>query len=426
MRSKVAAFLAATSFLAMGADTSGQTPAYYVIDLGALVRGGSSMAFTLDDNRLVGGSASLADGTQQAVLWGGPVLINLGTPGLNSGVYGVNAGGQIAISTEIAQKDANSENFCAYGTAQACVAALWQRGLMTALPTLGGPNATIGGINDRGEIAGAAETNVRDPSCPGTLAPGGNGPQLLSYQAVIWGPKTTDIRILKPLPGDTVGMALWINNGGQAVGGSGTCATSSLPPISYGSHAVMWDADGTPHDLGNLGSKVINMALAISNAGNVVGVSAVTDKATPGNGVHAFTWTAKGAMKDLGVLPGDAGSIGLSVNDAGDAVGTSQDSDGNPRAFLWHAGAMFDLNALSAGASDLYLLFAEAINSRAEIVGFGATETGDLHGFLAIPSGGYLNPAFPAGAKMTLTESVRHAVRDHLPTGWTHPVVSPR
>ncbi len=101
-------------------------------------------------------------------------------------------------------------------------------------------------------------------------------------------------------------------------------------------------------------------------------------------------------------------------------MGISQDEEGNPRAFLWHGGAMSDLNDL-AGTSPLYLLFAEAINSRGEIVGFGATEKGDVHAFLAIPSGGYLNSA-SAVAPMQLTNEARSAARKQLPVGWARPV----
>ncbi len=319
----VCSVAAAVSLAVFTPGQAGAQPAprYSVIDLGGLVRNGSSMGFVLNENRIVGGSASGADGTQQAALWGGPFLINLGTPGLNSGVDGVNASGQAALSTEVAQKDPNNENFCGWGTGLRCVGAVWQRGVLTALPTLGGNNVNIGLMNNKGEISGVAETGAKDTTCPGTIGPGGTGPQLFGFQAVVWGPRTTDVRTLKPLAGDTVGMALGINDNSQTVGASGTCTTSALPPIAYGSHAVMWDADGTAHDLGNLGSTAINMALAINNSGTVIGVSAVTDKATPGNGVHAYTWTLKGGMKDLGVLPGDAGTVGLGINEAGGRSG---------------------------------------------------------------------------------------------------------
>ena len=359
-------------------------PRYSILDLGTLQGGNSSSANYLTDNRLVGGNASDAKGTQQAVFWWGPFMVNLGAPGLNSGIFGFNANGQFAITSETSTKDPNNENFCAYGTSLACLAFRWQQGVLTALPTLGGANATIGNINSKGEIPGAAENSTRDPNCPTTPSVSGTGPQVLDFQAVVWGPQSGDIRELKPLAGDTVGIALWINDNSQAVGASGTCATTALPPLAFGPHAVLWDADGTVHDLGNLGGTAVNMGLAINNQGQVAGVSSLNDQATPGMDVHAFLWDSATGMRDLGTLPGDGGSAGTMLNDAGDVVGPSFDPSGNPRAYLWHDGVMSDLNDLAVN-NPLYLLFATGINSRGEIVGFGVTDKGEMHGFLASP-----------------------------------------
>jgi hypothetical protein len=41
-----------------------------------------------------------------------------------------------------------------------------------------------------------------------------------------------------PLPGDSVGMGFWINDNGQAVGASGSCANTVLPPIAASRHAI--------------------------------------------------------------------------------------------------------------------------------------------------------------------------------------------
>jgi probable HAF family extracellular repeat protein len=408
--------ITAGSLLAMLAMA--QPPRYSVIDLGALPGGTSSSANALNNNRLVGGNAADADGIQQNMLWWGPLRIEIGTPGLNSGMFGVNDGGLASINAEISKKDPNNENFCGFGTGLECLAFLLQGGALIQLPTLGGNNATIGNINSKGEIIGAAENSTRDPECSTTVLADGAGPQVLDYEAVVWGPKPGAIRELKPLPGDTVGVALWINDNSQAVGASGTCANTEPPPLAFGTHAVMWDADGTPHDMGNLGSKVINMGMAMNNRGQAVGASSLNDKATPGNGTHAFLWTSAAGMKDLGTLPGDTASGGMGINDAGDVVGTSFDSDGNSRAYLIHNGVMSDLNDLVAGKSPLFLLFGAAINSRGEIVGFGATEQGDVHAFLATPSSGAADDSFllaqPAALKpVALPENVRKQFR-----GW--------
>jgi hypothetical protein len=56
------------------------------------------------------------------------------------------------------------------------------------LPTLGGNNGTVGQINNLGEVAGIAENSTRDPECPPGVAFTGTGPQVLDFEAVIWGP----------------------------------------------------------------------------------------------------------------------------------------------------------------------------------------------------------------------------------------------
>ena len=56
------------------------------------------------------------------------------------------------------------------------------------------------------------------------------------------------------------------------------------------------------------------------------------------------------------------------------------------RAFLWEKGVMTDLNTLIAkNPANLYLIQAESINSRGEIIGLAVDGTGLSHGFLAIP-----------------------------------------
>jgi hypothetical protein len=128
----------------------------------------------LNDNRVIAGNAA---GTQQAVFWWGPFMINLGTPGLNSEIFGLNATGQAAISSEIPTKDPDNENFCSFSTGLECQTALYSRGAWIPLPN----------INSKGEIAGAAENSTRDPACPTAVTASGTGPQYLDYEAVVGG-----------------------------------------------------------------------------------------------------------------------------------------------------------------------------------------------------------------------------------------------
>src|SRR4051812_36087557 len=101
--------------------------------------------------------------------------------------------------------------------------------------------------------AGTAETSTRDPECPLVKNAGGTGPQVLDFQAVVW--KKGQVRAVAPLAGDKVGLGMWINDNGQ-VGASGSCTDSSLPPLAFSRHAVLWESDGSATDLGTLGGTV--------------------------------------------------------------------------------------------------------------------------------------------------------------------------
>lgn len=412
----------------LAAATMAQTPHYTVTDLGGVSGGSYSSANAIGNSGLTGGVESLPDGTQHAVLWflGLGLKLDIGKGGAggpNSGVYGVNDRGEVLIGAEITAKDPNNENFCGYGTGLKCLAFLWQGGVTTQLATLGGNNASVGNnVNNRGEMPGMAETATRDPLCPSGVASNGTGPQLFDYEAAIWGPGPGDIRKLNPLPGDTVGMAFWINDNSQAVGASGTCANSSLPPFAFGAHAVLWAKDGSVTSLGSLGGTVNpaltglgDIAFAINNPGQAVGTSTIPSGAGgPSTANHAFLWTSGTGMKDLGTLPGDMVSAGLAINDGGDVVGGSIDAEGNSRAFLWRSGTMSDLNTISHGAP-LFLLAAFGTNASGEIVGFGATAKGDLHAFLAIPDVGPVT--HDATGPIVLSDEVRAALRHRAHPG---------
>jgi probable HAF family extracellular repeat protein len=356
---------------------------YTITDLGTLPGGGFSQASQGNtENGLIAGVSTVASGSQHAVLWQYGQAIDLGASGLggpNSFAVGLNAKGAAVGLAETSEAD--SEDFCLYGTGLRCVPVIWQNGTINQLPALGGRNGAVSAVNKSGAIAGIAETATHDASCP--------APLFHQYEAVVWGPAPGHVRELRPLPGDTVGVAFWINDKGQVVGASGTCDNTLPNGVIVGPHAVLWDSDGTPIDLGTLGGTsdikafaVGNRGTYINNNGQVVGGSALAGNKTS----HAFLWTRDAGMKDLGVLPGDFNSGALALNERGEAVGVSNDPEGNPRAFIWRNGLLADLNTLVAADSPLYLLFAAGINNRGEIAGWGATPSGDIHAFLATPN----------------------------------------
>ena len=398
---------------------------YSVIDLGTLGGDGTnSSAYDMNQAGWVAGSSNLtAGGPQHAFLWfGGNPLFDLGTlGGPNSEANGPNAWGEAALVSETANTDPYGENFCGFGDQFQCLAAIWRNWRLTPLPTLpGGNNAQAYGLNDLGQVVGFSENGVHDPTCALSIPT-----QVFRYDAVIWEPGGK-IRKLRPLPGDTVAFAFGINNNGQAVGTSGSCSNTSLPPANVnGAHAVLWEKDGTPFDLGNLGGVPGNIAGNINNRGDVAGTSAFPDGT-----VHSYLWTKAKGMRDLGGLPGAVITVAPccnTINDENEIVGLWLDDMFNVSAFRWKDGVMRDLNDLIGKDSPWQLLFAQSLNNAGEIVGQGVIN-GELHAFLAVPcDGNHTGVAFcddVTGAtddevvtsrpRTALPESIRQQIRQQL------------
>jgi probable HAF family extracellular repeat protein len=372
----------------MSAQQQGKLPPihYHVTDLGTL-GGPFSQTTVISNDGLIAGVAALANGTQHAVLWYKNVKLDLGTlggAGLNSTGFDSNDLAQVVGASEVSAQDKDGENFCGFGSGLKCLPFLWQGGVMEALPLLGGKNGQAIAINDRGQAVGVAENSTIDKNCV--------APQTNDFEAVLWGPGRGEIQKLRPLPGDTVGIGLWVNENGQVVGTTGSCGNSVLPPLANGPHAVLWE-NGSVTDLGNLGETCItpcvsptlgplgNVALYINNSGQVFGTSVLPGGETQ----HAFVWTRETGIQDLGTVKGDYASVALGANDKGEVVGLSFDKNGVPRAFLRRNGVMLDLNTLLPANSPIHALGAGIINSSDEIAGFGVTSGGQMHAFLATP-----------------------------------------
>jgi probable HAF family extracellular repeat protein len=374
MMKSILTSIAAGSLLAAVATAQPPRPRYDVLDLGA-VGGPPGQPYVITNNGLVAGAAATSNGAMHSVLWYKARKMDLGAlGGPNSAAFGVNERGQVVGQAETTVP--NSEDFCgfnAYGllpSSTACLPFVWQNGVMTKLPTLGGANGYANMINNRGEVVGLAENHTKDPACP-----------VSQFEPVIW--ENGQIRNLPTPSGDAYGVAAWINDNGQVVGSSGACASfnpnTGLHMVE--NHALLWEKEGTVTDLGNLGGTggiAGNHSCAINNQGQVVGHSELPNDTT----FHGFLWTRETGMRDLGTL--DYASLALGINDKGAVVGASLDASFNPRALLWENSAMTDLNTLiAANPSGLYLLIAESINSSGEIVGLAVTRTGETHGFLA-------------------------------------------
>ncbi len=156
-------------------------------------------------------------------------------------------------------------------------------------------------------------------------------------------------------------------------------------------HACLWQG-GTMTDLGTLPGFSHSVACDINNNGQIVGYcfdiahtydffglhakGSVTDP----TGQRAFLWYA-GQMTDLGTLPGDAASAALAINDAGDVVGWSRDSAsslGSSTPLMVKSTVLYDLNSCVATPG----AFTEAvdINASGQIVVQGGA------GFVLTPS----------------------------------------
>lgn len=380
--------LAAVSLVASGGSVQAHdTPSvtYDVQELPSL-GGLLSAGVGINDRGWVTGTSDLpGDAVTHAALWRDGQLTNLGTlGGENSAVAFPSHNDRFVIGfAETAEVNPDGEDwscnafFVGPPTRHDCVGFVWQDGRLSALPTLGGHNGFAAGSNRVGQIVGWAENGKADPSCTGT--------QVRQFRAVVWAAGTHRPRQLAPLPGDSTSAAVAINDRGQVVGISGECGTA-VGGVSA-RHAVLWDRQGRPQDLGNLGGAQWNTPVAINERGVVAGFANVPGGSTPASLFpHAFVWTARTGMRDLGTLPGDRLSEGLGMNDRNQIVGEScHEHLANCRAFVWQHGRMVNLNDLVPGFRGA-LVNAGDINDRGEITG-AASSDGATVAYLATPSG---------------------------------------
>jgi uncharacterized membrane protein len=155
-------------------------------------------------------------------------------------------------------------------------------------------------------------------------------------------------------------------------------------------HAVLWEKDGKPTDLGSLGGNEKSLmgtgAKDINGRGDVVGFSSLSDNVT----FNAFLWTGKtGKMKALVPIKGIANSIAIALNDSDEAVGSSINATFTSlTATVWKNGVPTDLNTLIPANSSLYLIFGCSINSRGQILGLATNVAGTVyHAYELIPVG---------------------------------------
>jgi probable HAF family extracellular repeat protein len=302
---------APTVALPSAAKGGNAVPAIEIRDLGAPGAGLSVAASGL----IVGVTTST--GVDHATVWSKGVMTDLGPVGQGraSRAYDVDARGQIVGSADTG------------GLPNTTVAVLWESGIPSILPSLGGTYSYARAINSSGDIVGNS---------------GRSGDNL--SQPVLW---KDGLATVLPVLTELGSQANDINDGGTIVG------SSRLP--SGIAHAVVWEG-GSILDIGTLGGAQSD-ASAINERGQVVGTSQ-----TSAGDFHAFLWNG-GVMTDLGTL-GGASSFAYGINARGQVVGTSRTASGEDHAFVWYDGVMTDLGTLGGASSTAY-----AISASGSVVG---------------------------------------------------------
>ena len=216
----------------------------------------------------------------------------------------------------------------------------------------------LGGVNDRGQIAGAfADLD-----------------NFILPQAALWN-LSGGYQLLGQDPLSEAGA---ISNSGFVIG--------NAADIHVNGQAVIWRLSdpGTTVFLGTLVKDHLFFfdptatANAVNNSGVVVGSADAAVYDAQGNEIggttHAFRWQ-NGTMVDLGTLPGGGASGANGINDNGEIVGESDTAGGASHAFLLKGKKLRDLGDL--GNDPKLDSLADAINDRSEIVGWSQLRARD-------------------------------------------------
>ncbi|HEY2467359.1 MAG TPA: hypothetical protein VGI45_05915 [Terracidiphilus sp.] len=314
---------------------------------------------------------------------------------------GINDRGEAVGLAETSDLDPDGEDFCTMGTKHTCRPFLWRRGHIMALPTLGGNNGQASAINNRGQIVGISETTVRDSGCPPSK-PG----HIIS--PVFW--EKGEVRALPTLSGDPDGFVQGLNDQGQAVGSSGNCSNMAI-------HAVLWEND-TAVELPGLGPTG-NDAYAINDHGQAVGYVTSPDRTT----IFPTVWLngSHGAPTNLGILPGEGAAFATGINNRAQVVGSTFNSTGWSGGFIWQDNVLTDLNTVIRGDSNLFIVAASNINERGQISGMATVMSGPdkdkIHAILLTPAEGRIDVSMADFARTHPHSNLPANARHHSSQG---------
>src|SRR3989442_13343987 len=176
--------------------------ARYTVSYLPTLGGTRNRAAGISNSGLVAGFVNRpGNATRVAALWGGRngSLDTLGTLGGPNSIVqwpGISNNGTVVGITELADlaplhEEWSCTAFLPSVTGHICRGFVWQDGVMTALPTLGGNQGFAASVNNAGQVVGWAETPVHDPTC--------HTPQVLQFRAVLWDTKNGTLKQLRPL-----------------------------------------------------------------------------------------------------------------------------------------------------------------------------------------------------------------------------------
>lgn len=305
------------------------------------------------------GWASDASGQPQAVVWEDGVMTPLpGLGGSTSGAEAINSRGDIVGHAETASGEVH--------------AVLWQNGEPLDLGTLGGAMSFARDINDRGDVVGASETAAG------------------RFAAFLW--SKGELTDLGRPPGAPVAWATAINNRGDVAG------WADLPS----QRTTLWRR-GTITVLPTLAFEAAPSA--INAKGQIVGASIPMFQ----NNARAVMWEGTEII-DLGGAVGTFSSA-HDINQRGQVVGTAGLPGCAQCPVTWSGGAMIPLPVGDPPGGS-----ASAINSRGVIVGWSSGSTPTL--WTQAPGAGSKLPSVAASPGRGSETSIRGATRATATPEW--------
>jgi probable HAF family extracellular repeat protein len=291
----------------------------------------------------------------------------------------LNDRGTVAGWADTSTPDPYNPNFCFNSDCFISHAFRWQDGDLTDLGVLpSGASSASNSISTNGLIAGVSQNGQTDPLVSG----------FPEFRAVLW--RNDSITDLGTLEGGYESMANAVNSDGVIVGvfTNTTPDPNSIFGLGYQTRAFRWDEKNGMQDLGTLGTGTDAEALLVNRRGEIAGDSYTNSTASAycKNNIGlslttgAFLWK-NGTLRDLGNFGGTC-TVPSFLSDQGQVLGISTlPGDTAQHPFLWPGknGTIQDLGTLG-GTSTFAAPF--GIN-HGEIVG-SANLKGDAaeHAFL--------------------------------------------